>query len=149
MRRRTVIGLTVGAIGSMVTGAVAFAAAGHGHGRETMMRRMVAGAIDDALDEARVSPEQRATIHAARDRVFAAVQDHQQGRQACMADMLTLFEGDGLDTGLQGVRQRMGQEHEKIADVVSAALVDAHAALTPTQRKTVADYVRSRRHMAP
>ena len=68
MRRRTVIGLVAGVIGSVAVGAAAMASAGHG--REAMMRRMAAAAIDGALDEAQVSAEQRATIHTARDRVF-------------------------------------------------------------------------------
>lgn len=149
MRRRTVIGLSAAAIGSLVVGAAAFAGAVHGPGREAMMRRMAAAAIDGALDEAQASPEQRAAIHAARDRVLAAIQDHRRDRPARLDGVLTLFEGDRLDDGLRGLRGQIEREHGKIADTISAALVEAHAVLTPVQRKAVADYVRSRRHMHP
>jgi hypothetical protein len=147
MRRRTMIGLVAGVIGGVAAGAVAFAATGHG--REMMMRRMAVAAIDGALDEARATPEQRTAIHAARDRVFAAVEEHRKGRHARLDDMLALFESDRLGDGLPVFRQQIEDEHEKIAAAIGAALVDAHAVLTPAQRKTVADYVRSHRHAHP
>jgi len=149
MRRRTVIGLSVAAIGSLVAGAAAFAGAVHGSGREAMMRRMAAAAIDGALDEAQASPEQRAAISTARDRVFAAIQDHRRDRSARLDGVLTLFEGDRLGDGLHELRGQIEGEHGAIADTITAALVEAHAVLTPAQRKAVADYVRSRRHMHP
>lgn len=149
MRRRTVIGLSAAAIGSLVVGAAAFAGAVHGPGREAMMRRMAAAAVDGALDEAQASPEQRAAIRAARDRVFAAIQDHRRDRQTRLDGMLTLFESDRLNDGLRELRGQIEGEHGKIADTIGAALVEAHAVLTPTQRKVVADYVRSHRHMHP
>jgi Spy/CpxP family protein refolding chaperone len=148
MRRRAVIGLSVAAIGILVAGAGAFALA-HGPGREAMMRRMAMAALDGALDEAQATPEQRAAIGAARDRVFVAIQDHRRDRQARLDEILTLFEGDRLDDGLRAFRSQIEAEHGKIADALSAALVEAHAVLTPTQRKTLADYVRSHRPMHP
>ena len=120
MRRRTVIGLSAAVIGSLLAGTVAaIAGAGHGLGRETMVRRMAAAAIDGALDEAQASAEQRAAIHAARDRVFAAIQDHRRERGARLDGMLALFEGDRLDDGLPELRRQIEAEHEKIADSVT------------------------------
>ena len=148
MKGRTVIGLSVAAIGIVVAGAAAMAA-GHGAGREAMMRRMAIAAIDGALDEAQASPEQRAAIRAACDRVFAAIQDHRRDRQARLDGMLTLFEGDRLDDGLRAFRGQIEAEHGSIADTLSAALVEAHSVLTPAQRKVVADYVRHHRPMHP
>jgi Spy/CpxP family protein refolding chaperone len=145
MRRRTVIGIVAGLIGSIAVGAAAFAAMGHG--REMMMRHMAVAAIDSALDEARATPEQRVAIHAARDRVFVAIEEHQKSRR--MDDMLALFESDRLGEDLPALRQQMEAEHAKIATAISAALVDAHAVLTPAQRKTVADFIRSHRHAHP
>ena len=111
----------------MLAGAAAIA--GATHGRETMMRRMADAAIDGALDEAQASPEQRAAIHAARDRVFAVVEEHRKGRPARRDELLALFERDRLDDRLPALRQQIESEHEKIA--------------------AVADYVRSHRHMHP
>ena len=148
MRRRTLIGLSVAAIGSVVAGATALAA-GHGAGREAMMRRMAIAAIDGALDEAQASPEQRAAIRAACDRVLAAIQDHRRDRQARLDGMLTIFEGDRLDDGLRAFRGQIEAEHRNIADTLSAALVEAHSVLTPAQRKVVVEYVRHHRPMHP
>ena len=148
MRRRTLIGLSVAAIGSVVAGAAAMAG-GHGPAREVMMRRMAIVAIDGALDEAQASPEQRAAIRAACDRVFAAIQDHRRDRQARLDGMLTLFEGDRLDDGLRAFRGQIEAEHGNIADTLSAPLVEAHSVLTPAQRKVVAEYVRNHRPMHP
>ena len=74
MKRRTVFGLmTAGALGLVAAGgAVAYGA--HGGGRHAIMKRMVVAAIDDALDEAKVTPEQRAQINQIRDRAFQAVE---------------------------------------------------------------------------
>ena len=47
------------------------------------------------------------------------------------------------------LRAQIETEHVKIADALSAALVEAHGVLSPTQRKVVADYVRSHRLMHP
>jgi hypothetical protein len=49
-----------------VAGASALAVAAHGRG-PAMMQRVAAVAIDEALDQAQVTPEQRAKIHGARD----------------------------------------------------------------------------------
>ena len=81
--------------------------------------------------------------------MFTAVEEHHKGRHTRLDDMLALFEGDRLDDRLPALRQQIGAEHEKIAAVIGAALVDAHGVLTPAQRKTVADYVRSHRHAHP
>lgn len=147
MKRRTMIGLVAGVIGTIAAGAIAFASAGHG--RETMMRRMASAAIDGALDEARVTAEQRAAIYAARDRVFAAVEEHRKTRFTRFDGLLAALEAERIDASLPVLRQQIEAEHAKIADAVGAALADAHAVLTPAQRKTVADYVRSHRHAHP
>ena len=77
------------------------------------------------------------------------LQDHRRDRQARLDGMLSLFEGDRLDDGLRALRGQIEAEHGKIADALSAALVEAHGVLTPSQRKVVADYVRNHRPMHP
>src|SRR5438105_15828463 len=115
MRRRTAIGLSAAVIGSLLAGTVAaIAGAGHGQGREAMMRRMAAAAIDGALDEAQVSAEQRAAIHAARDRVFAAMQEHRRTQPARLDGILAAFESDRLDASLPSIREQIEAEHAKI-----------------------------------
>jgi Spy/CpxP family protein refolding chaperone len=152
MNRRTMIGLVAAAVaGTAVTGAGAFALAGHrmreGGMREGMMRRMATAMIDDALDTAHVTPEQRETIHATRDRLFALMEEHRRTRRARLDEMLAAFEGEPLDTArLQALRQEVEAQHARLADAIGQALGEIHAALTPDQRKALADYVRAHRH---
>lgn len=146
MRRRTMIGLGVALAGIGLTGAAAFARPPHWMG-DGMMRRFASAAIDEALDHAQVTPEQRATIHATRDRLFLIMEAHGKGRPARLHEVLALFEGDTVDAGrLQALRQEIEAEHGRIADAVGQALGEVHDVLTPTQRKALTDYVRARRH---
>ncbi len=132
MTRRTMIGLAAGAVlaGTAVVGAGAFAFARAGHGmREGMMRRVATAAIDDALDAAHVTPEQRQTIHASRDRLFSLMEEHRRTRQGRLEAVLVVFEGEALDTArLQALRQEIEAEHGRVADAIGQALGAAHDA---------------------
>jgi Spy/CpxP family protein refolding chaperone len=130
-------------------GAVAF---GHGGGRHGIMKRVVSAMIDEALDEARVTPEQRQAIHAARDRAFQTVEQHRRDGSERFGELLALFEADEVDAAaLDSLRARHEAEHRRIGEAIGQAVRDTHAALTPDQRRAVADYVRAhhRRHHAP
>src|SRR5581483_12518566 len=98
-----------GAAASLAVGAAAVVGA-HPGGRATIMRRVVAAALDEALDQAQVGPEQRAAIHAARDRVFAAVDAERAGRQAHLEEALRLFEADRPDPARLEALHREGDE---------------------------------------
>jgi len=147
MTRRMKIGLMATLAAGLLAAATAFAVAGHG-ARHGVMKRVVAAAIDDALDAAQVTPEQRTRIHAARDRAFAALDEHRKTRAARMQELLRLFEADHVDPGqVQALRSQAEEEHRKIGDAISQVVLEAHDVLTPAQRRAVADYVRAhRRH---
>ena len=160
MTRRTMFGIGAAVTGTILAGATALAF-GHGprhwahhwghHGamHGPIMRRVATAIVDDALDAVQATPEQRAAAHAARDRVLAAVEEHQKGRGARMQEVLALFEGDSLDPArVAAFRRTVEDEHRKIADAVSQAFADVHQTLTPAQRKQLADYVRKHRHGA-
>jgi protein CpxP len=149
MTRRTKLALTVTVAGGLLVGATALAAGGPG-GRPAIMKRMVTAVIDDALDAAQVTASQRPQIYAARDRVFAAVDEMRKNRGARMEELLTLFEADTIDAArLEALRTLREDGHRQVADAISRALVEVHGALTPEQRQALANYVRShhRRHM--
>ncbi len=145
MTRRVIIGLLALLGTSLLAGASVFAYGGHGD-RHRIAKRFVSAAIDDALDEARVTPEQRTAIYGARDRVFAAIEDHRKRHGAYLEETLKLFEADrpGREQ-VEALRRQAEEERQKIADVIHQALLEVHDVLTPEQRKTVADYVRSHR----
>jgi Spy/CpxP family protein refolding chaperone len=149
MKRRTVIAVAAVLTAGVLTGAGALAFGGppHRHGmmKHGMMKRFVSMTIDDALDRATATPEQRSTIHAARDRVFAAVEQQWESRGSRMEEVLQLFEADQVDPAqVAAFRQAREEERRRLGDTIEAAIVEAHATLTPAQRKIVADYVRSR-----
>ena len=145
MKRRTVIGMAAVLTGGLVAGASAWAFGAHG-GRHAIMRRIAAAEIDGALDGVGATPEQRATVHAARDRVFATFEDHAKSRAARMDGVLAAFEADQVDTErVAALRRQVEEDHMRIGDAIGQALVEVHDALRPEQRRALADYVRERR----
>jgi periplasmic protein CpxP/Spy len=144
LTRRTILGsLAVVGVGlGLVTAVVAFAHGGPG--RPAMMKRIASAMIDEALEPAKVTTDQRTRIYAVRDRVFATLEAHRQTRAAHVQEALALFEADVVDPGrLATFRTQREAEHRHIADTISQGLVEVHDVLTPAQRKAVADWVRA------
>jgi Spy/CpxP family protein refolding chaperone len=149
MKRRTWLGLMAVPVVALVTGAAALTVAwaqgpgGHGmHGK--MMKRMVSAALDEALDQAVVTPEQRTTIHASRDRAFAALEAQAPDRGAHREQVLVLFEADRIDPAqLQALHAQMEQRHQAAHAAITQTIVEIHDTLTPEQRRIVAQFVRS------
>jgi len=111
------IGAVIG--GAALVGARAWAQ-GSGGMHAGMMKRMISAALDEALDQAAVSAEQRTAIHASRDGAFAAFETNRPDRRA-----------------------QMEQRHHTIRDAVAQAIVEIHDTLTPAQRQIVANYART------
>jgi len=146
LSRRVILGAGAVVAAGLVTGAVAFAQGGGLGFRHGMMKRMATAMIDEALEPAQVTPEQRATIYAARDRAFAAVEAQHQTRGTHMAEALALFEADSVDAGrLAAFRAQREAEHRQIADTITQSLTEVHDVLTPVQRRAVADWIRAHR----
>ena len=144
LSRRTILGsLAVLGVG-LITTVAAFA---HGAGgRPAMMKRMVSAAIDEALEPAKVTPDQRAKIYATRDRAFAAMQALHQTRGARMEKALAVFEADTIDPAqLAALAAQHEAEHRQMADVITQSLTEVHDVLTPVQRRAVADWLRTHR----
>jgi protein CpxP len=149
MTSRTKLAVSVTVAVGILVGATAFAAGGAG-GRPAIMKRMVTAVIDDALDAAQVTADQRPQIYAARDRVFAAVEEMRKNRAARMEEVLAVFEAETIDPArLEALRALREEEHRQVADAIGQALVETHGMLTPEQRKALAGYIRShhRRHV--
>src|SRR6185295_7278606 len=128
LNRRTILTTVAVAGVALVTGAAAFAHGGGWRGAG-MMKRMVSAAIDEALEPAQVTPDQRAKIYAVRDRVFAAMEAQRQTRGQHMQQALALFEA----------------EHRQMADLITQAIGEVHDVLNPVQRRAVADWIRTHR----
>ena len=145
LSRRTILGLVAVLGVGLITTVAAFAHGG-GHGRPAMMKRMASAMIDEALEPAKVTADQRARIYVARDRAFAALEAHRQTRGAHMDEALALFEADTVDPGrVATFRAQREAEHRQAGDAIAQALTEVHDVLTPAQRKVVADWIRANR----
>lgn len=123
------------------------AAGGWGHGgRHAIMKRIANAHIDEVLDEAKVNPQQRATIYAARDRVYTAFENTSRDRKTHFEEALRLFEADRVDQDrISALRAQGEAKHKQLADEVTRALVETHDTLTPEQRHIVAERLRALR----
>jgi Spy/CpxP family protein refolding chaperone len=145
-RRRIKISFIALAMALLVGGITYKSAhAGFGHGRKAaIMKRIVSSHIDEVLDDAKVNDSQRQRIHAARDRVFSAFEDHRQKTGGSMEQALSLFEADQVDANqIAALRSAHEAERKALSDVVTQALVDVHDTLTPQQRRVVTDHIRT------
>jgi Spy/CpxP family protein refolding chaperone len=148
--------VTVAAISVVVLGlgAAAIGAWAHGTGgagaHGWMMKRMVSGMLDEALDQASVSAEQRAAIHASRDRAFAAFEAQRPDHDTQREQILAMFEADRVDPAqLEALHARMEEHRGAMRTAVTQAIVEIHGTLTPEQRKVVAQFVRNHRPGGP
>ena len=144
LSRRTILGSVAVLAAGLVTGVVAWAQGGMPGPRHGMMKRMASAMLDEALEPAQVTPEQRTKIYAARDRAFAAIEAQHQSRQAHMTEALALFEADTVNPAqVAAFRAQREAEHRQIADAITQSITEVHDVLTPVQRKAVADWVRA------
>jgi Spy/CpxP family protein refolding chaperone len=115
----------------------------HGHGPFSWKGHLERK-IDGALDAAKATPAQRASVHAAVEHVVTTAEDTHQGRGAEMEQAIALFEADKLD---QAAIAKHRAAHEasakKVSDAVVQAIFDTHDALTAEQRRAVADWARA------
>lgn len=160
MNRRTLLGLITVPVVALVAGATALGSRAlaqglggpgmHGPGmggpgmHGEMMKHMISMKLDQALDQANVTPDQRAAIHASRDRAFAALEAQRPDPRAHRDQVLALFEADRIDPAqLEALHSQMEQQHQAMRAAITQAIVEIHDTLTPEQRRTVAQHVRS------
>lgn len=148
MSRRMKLGIVAGVLATLtgfgIVKSRAYAGWGGGHGRHAIMKRFANAHIDELLDEAKVTPQQRTTIYAARDRVYTAFENTTSDRKTQMEEALRLFESDRVDQGrIDALRAQGEARHKQLADEVQRALVETHGVLTPQQRHTIAERLRA------
>jgi Spy/CpxP family protein refolding chaperone len=109
-----------------------------------MFEHHITARIDEALDVAKATPQQRDAVYAARDRAMAALTAEHRSHQGDFKKVLDLFEADQLDRAeVKALRAAHEAAMQKDGVVITQALVEAHDALTPPQRKAVAEWARS------
>src|SRR6202171_6306155 len=118
IQRVTTVFLMAAAISVVGLVSVRAHAQGPGGMHAGMMKRMISAALDEALDQAAVTAEQRTAIYASRDRVFAAMEAQRPDRGAQREQVLALFESDRLDAKPPQARAgglRQGREGDRAA----------------------------------
>jgi Spy/CpxP family protein refolding chaperone len=132
-----------------VAGAAALAHEG-GKMHHGFFRHHINMRIEGALDAAKATPQQRATIEKARDRVFAAIEGSHAGKQEHMQKVMSLFEADKIDPAqVKALRDQHDATARADGDAILAAIQEAHDTLQPQQRKAVAEYLRAHKPEAP
>lgn len=131
--------------GALVGQAVVHAEGPHGGGRggHGFFHHRMEAKLDEALDAAKVTPDQRQKIHAIRDRVVQSLKDQHKGGRAHMDEALRLFEADRIDAqAVARLRTEQEQRRKQSADVIQAALTEVHDLLLPEQRRALTEHVR-------
>jgi Spy/CpxP family protein refolding chaperone len=115
-----------------------------GAGRH-MMQGLMERRIDEALDGAQLTAEQRASIDAARAELrttLAQIQPHQRVAQ----EVLSLLESDRWDEArVEKLRAEQEATWGRVGDAVARTLQQAHDTLTPAQRQAVVSSLRAQR----
>ena len=147
MKRSWKIGIALAGVVviALVVGGAALAS-DHMHG--DFMKRRVTRHIDDALDAVGANAAQRSAVHAARDHVFATMEETHAAERGDLGEVLTLWQADRIDTAaLSSLRARHQAAAKKTGDAIVQALSDAHDALTAAQRQQLATWLRA--HQPP
>ena len=143
MKRSWKIGIAL-AGAFVVALAVGGAALASHHMHEGFVKRRVTRHIDAALDAVGANGAQRDAVHAARDHVFATIEDNQRAERGDLDAALTAWQADRLDpAALATLRAHHQAAAKKTGDAVVQALTEVHDALDAGQRKQVAEFVRS------
>lgn len=149
MKRSWKIGIALAGVMvlALAAGHVALAS-GHMHG--DFVKRRVTRHIDAALDAVGANAAQRDAVHAARDQVFATIEENHRAERADLDAAVALWQSDRLDpAAVATLRAHHLAAAKKTGDAVVQALSDAHDALTAPQRAKLADYLRSHRPPQP
>ncbi len=109
-----------------------------------LMKGMIATRIESALDEIKATDAQRATVHAAAERVHAAFEADHASRGADLEKALALFTADKIDMkAVAALRAEHLAAAHRIGDAIVQAVTDVHGALDAGQRKAVVDLARA------
>lgn len=130
----------------ILVGGVVLAHEGHGK----LMQQHINQRVEDTIDAAKPTPEQRARLEQAKQRVFDTFAASHGNRKDHMEKVIALFEAEKVDAAQV---KALRDEHEATAradgDAIVAALTEAHETLQPQQRKAVADYIRAHKPEGP
>jgi Spy/CpxP family protein refolding chaperone len=109
----------------------------HGHGRDPAeVAAFVTDRVDDALDDVEATPEQRAQIHAVKDRMLAAGLQTREARKATHDAIFAEWKSASPDAAkLHALVDARAEEMRAFAHQAVDAGVEVHGILAPEQRE--------------
>jgi periplasmic protein CpxP/Spy len=110
---------------------------GHGHGRDpARMAAFVTDRVDGLLDDVDASPDQRARVHAVKERMLAAGQTAREGRKEAHDALVAEWKSATPDAArLHALVDERVEEMRALAHQAVDAGVEVHGVLTPEQRE--------------
>lgn len=120
---------------------------GHGHGGHdpARMAAFVTNHLDDELDDLDATPEQRARIHAVKDRLLARGQALREGRSETHAEVLAQWRSETPDAAkLHAMVDERFEAMRLLAHEAVDGGVEVHGTLTPEQRAEVTKKIERR-----
>lgn len=119
---------------------------GAGGWRGRMKQHMVENRVEAALTAIQATPAQRKQLSSVRDRVVKQFEAQRATRRAEIDKVLALFQQDRVDAReVEKLEQQQDARTRDMADQMLGAAKEVHAALTPAQRKQLADFVKANR----
>jgi Spy/CpxP family protein refolding chaperone len=110
------------------------------------MAAFVTDRVDDALDDLEATPEQRARIHAVKDRLVTAAQEARAKGGDHRAELLAAWRSERPDAAaLHALVDQHLDAMRAVAHQAVDGAVEVHATLTPEQREKLA--VKAERRM--
>ena len=133
MKRWTKIALAAGVL-AVAAGSIAWT--GHGGGRGHMMKYLINGRIDEALDYIEATPQQRQIVGDVKKEIVAKMQAQHAAHQGVGAQIAALLAADSLDTPqLNALIDQKAEAMRTVGHDMVAEVAKIHASLTPAQRQ--------------
>jgi Spy/CpxP family protein refolding chaperone len=118
---------------------------GHGGHDPARMAAFVTDHVDDALDDIDATPEQRAKIHAVKDRLLARGQALREGRAQTHAEVLAQWKSETPDAAkLHAMVDERFEAMRALAHEAVDSGVEVHGTLTPEQRAELTEKIERR-----
>jgi Spy/CpxP family protein refolding chaperone len=113
---------------------------GHRHGGRdpAELAAFVTDRVDDALDDLDATPEQRARVHAVKERLLASGQTARAGHREAHDALAAEWKGERPDAAkLHALVDARAEAYRALAHEAVDAGVEVHGILTPEQRARV------------
>ncbi len=109
------------------------------HRDPAQVAAFVTDRLDDALDDLEATPAQRTQLQAIKDRMLQSAQKLHGDRKAIHQTLLAEWKADTVDRAkVHALIDQRAEELKALAHEAADAAIEAHDALTPEQRATLA-----------